>query len=344
MRCMLVGTGFGATHSCWLKAIPCVEIDTLIYNKDKVKADKLMREHGINQIGTDAESILCKKPFDLVSIVSPPSTHAYYLRAALDAGVPAVVDKPLAESIVVARDMQAMSESARCSTFTFFQWLLHPAAMRLREIRESGRLGKITHVEGGFDHSFLSSNQTNWPWRHRAELAGGGSLGDMGVHLFDLVRFVTGFEWRTISARCGQAHPVRQGPDGLVSCATDDFADVNLVALDGLTTGRIVTSRVAIGEHRLWIRLYGSQAAVGAIFDPDTSAASILTTDGAVQQCVEEFPPDNFNPYLPILAALRGEVRNAPVPASIADGLAAQSLMCAAVSASQNLAPNLSKS
>lgn len=332
MNCVLVGTGFGAVHSAWLGAIPGVRVGAIIYNSDCARAKRLQTEHGVAEVGTDLREALSRSLYDLVVIVSPPSTHVAHLRAAVEAGVPVVLDKPVADGPAAAQEIARLSRATSGQNFTFFQWRLHPVALRLRELCAS-EIGDLSHASTGFEHDFLALNATNWPWRHSIQAAGGGSLGDMGVHLFDLLRAVTRREWRVVSAQSGVAYPERHGPEGPVPCDADDFADVHLAAAGG-TTARVTTSRVAYGSRRIWMRLYGRSGLASAAIDPEAGTATLSWTSAGRGPVDEHFgPSEGFNPYVPIVARLRGEDTGNAVPATVEDGLVVQSLMSAAVAA-----------
>jgi predicted dehydrogenase len=333
MNCILVGTGFGAVHSRWLHEVSGVHIGALIYKSDRQQAQRLQADHDIGVISTDAKATLGQTKFDLMAIVSPPDTHLEYLRLAVDAGIPVVVDKPLAENLSSATMMRAVSHESAEPVFTFFQWRLHPAALRLREICVAGRLGSLSHIDAQFEHDFLAGNITTSLWRHGIETAGAGSLGDMGVHLFDLLRFVTGRDWAVTRASLGLAHPRRESLQGLIACTADDFADVHLASPTCGMTGRVLTNRAALGSRRLSLRVFGKAGAAGATFDPETGAATlILSPDGAATE-TERTRAGSFNPYRPIIATLRGTDTQGAIPACIEDGFAAQSMMGAALSA-----------
>lgn len=336
MNCMIVGAGFGAVHSTWLRSVPGVRIGALIYNADRARAERLRDEHGIAEIGTDLSAALKRDTYDLVTIVSPPRTHVSHLRTAVEAGVTVVLEKPLADTQTAAREIEDISASSSKQVLTFFQWRLHPAAIRLRQLCIGKQLGQLRHACTGFEHDFLASIQTLWPWRHRIESAGAGSLGDMGVHLFDLLRATTGLEWQVTTTQTGITYRERTGPDGPLFCTADDFADVRLTSLEDGVTGRVSTNRTALGCRRIWVRLYGQDGAASLAIDPDTAAATLIWVRPGGEPIHETFaPPGGFNPYIPIIAHLRGEDTRAASPATVADGMAAQSLMNAA------LGPNL---
>ena len=237
MKCIIVGTGFGSVHATWLHALADVKIDTLIYRSNKSKASTIRSEYDIPNISTDLAQTLQTDQFDLLSIVSPPDSHADYLRLGVAAGIPVVIDKPLAQSLEDAEVVHALAEGHRQDVYVFFQWRLHSAVLRLKELVTSGVLGRLTHFAAAFDHDFLAKNETQWPWRHQYDSAGGGSLGDMGVHLFDLLRFITSQEWVVTGAATGLAHPKRMAKQGSIQCVADDFAHVKLKADQGETTG-----------------------------------------------------------------------------------------------------------
>ncbi len=319
-------------HIAWLQSIREVDLQSLIYRNDRERAASLQAAHGIPRTFDNLPDALRAGPLDLVSIVSPPESHAACVRTVVAAGVPVVLDKPLAQNLPDAEAIHALAEAQTAPVFVFFQWRLHPAAQKLRVLLERNAFGALTHVDATFDHDFLARNQTNWPWRHQDSTAGAGSLGDMGVHLFDLIRFVSGQEWAVTGALTGVAHPRRQTGGRLIDCTADDFAQVMLRATAGGQTASVRTSRVSLGRRAIALRVYG-EAGVGAVtFDPETGTA-VLTVQTYADSRTEEF--ESANPYEPIIASLRGQSRKGTMPARTADGLAAQRLMTAAVLAAQ---------
>ncbi len=332
MKCAVVGTGFGGVHVAWLNDLPGVDVTSLIYRTDRSRAASLQAVHNIPNVFECISDALQAGPLDFISIASPPETHVECVRSAIAFGVPIVLDKPLAQNLEEAEIIHALARTQDTPIFVFFQWRLHPAAQKLKVLLDQNALGVVTHVDATFDHDFLAGNETNWPWRHQETSAGAGSLSDMGVHLFDLVRFVTGQEWTVVGALIGVAHLRRRAGARIIECAADDFAQVSLRASSSPLTARVTTSRISMGHRSIAIRVYGEDGVAAVTFDPETGAASLLvqTVNDTCTQDIE-----SSNPYEMILESLSGQSRNGTMPACTSDGLAAQKLMAAAVLAAK---------
>lgn len=333
MKCAVVGTGFGAVHVAWLQSIQGVEVDSLVYGSDQPKAEAMKTKHSIPRMFDNMSEALGAGDLDLVSIVSPPETHAACIRTAIEAGVPVVIDKPLAQNLPDAEAIHALVGTIDRPVYVFFQWRLHAAVLTLKSLLDQSALGAVSHIDATFEHDFLAANETLWPWRHQYTTAGAGSLGDMGVHLFDLIRFVTGEEWIVDEALTGVAHPCRQMGDQKIDCIADDFAQVSLRTIRGSMSASVKTSRVSLGHRSITLRVYGDAGIAAVDLDPETGTASMTTQMTGLGPRSQKF--ESSNPYEPILDALQGHSISGALPAHTADGLAAQKLMTAAVLAAQ---------
>ena len=125
-------------------------------------------------------ALLADKNVDLVVIALPNKPHANYSIKALKAGKHVVCDKPMATSLKDADRMLRAAKSAK-GVFTIFQnrryW---PDAMKVKEIMDSGRLGRITMIKM-CAHGF----SRRWDWQTLRK-HGGGSLNNTGPHYVDL--------------------------------------------------------------------------------------------------------------------------------------------------------------
>jgi predicted dehydrogenase len=90
--------------------------------------------------------------------------------------------------------------------------------------------------------------------------AGHGAMGDMGVHLIDMVRWHFG-EFSKVTALAGVAYPSRSVPGGGRPADAEDFCSV----MGELASGGQVTlsvSRAARGANEVFLEAYGSQGAL----------------------------------------------------------------------------------
>jgi predicted dehydrogenase len=120
----------------------------------------------------------------------------------------------------------------------------------------SREIGKIRIVEVEYLQDWLAERieiggSKGAQWRTDPERTGGaGAIGDIGVHAFDLARYVTGLRLDALSAELTSFVPGRR---------VDDDARVLLRFEDG-AKGLLWASQVAIGnENGLAIRVYGDR-------------------------------------------------------------------------------------
>jgi predicted dehydrogenase len=83
---------------------------------------------------------------------------------------------------------------------TAFTWRYVPAAALTQQLVSAGEIGRIFHVAGHFlQERWLTPDDTR-RWRYDRRRAGSGILGDLGVHLFDLLEWTTGLRIARVCA------------------------------------------------------------------------------------------------------------------------------------------------
>ncbi|MBT2474167.1 Gfo/Idh/MocA family oxidoreductase [Microbacterium sp. ISL-103] len=128
---------------------------------------------------------------DVVSVATPPSTHAALSIAALDAGLHVLVEKPMAPSLEECDAMlQAQERSGRVLSVVA-QNRFRDDLATLKDVVDSGLLGSISHVRvdsawwRGLPYYDL------W-WRGTWEKEGGGCTLNHAIHHIDLLLWLRG--------------------------------------------------------------------------------------------------------------------------------------------------------
>src|SRR4030095_14422183 len=85
---------------------------------------------------------------------------------------------------------------------TGFHWRFSVGMQRLHAMGEEGALGRIFHVGGRWLGARWADETSAPTWRMDRAQAGTGSMGDMGVHVVDFIRWNLG-EFTRVSARAG---------------------------------------------------------------------------------------------------------------------------------------------
>ena len=139
---------------------------------------------------------------DLVDICTPNNMHAPIAIAALAAGKHVACEKPLAATLEVARKMRDAARKAKkkgVKTFVWYSYRGCPALALARQLVRGGKVGRVYHVRANYLQGWAGPD-TPLVWRFDRKVAGSGSHGDLGAHLIDAARFVTGEEFTEI---CG---------------------------------------------------------------------------------------------------------------------------------------------
>jgi predicted dehydrogenase len=138
----------------------------------------------------DHESLL-GAGVDAVVITTPNAYHAPAAVAALEADVPVLCEKPLADSLSAAREIEAAAHESGAFCMVGFNNRFSAAAEIVTDLREAGRLGEIRHVETGWVRRRGIPGLGTW--FTKKELSGGGALIDIGVHALDFGLHLAGY-------------------------------------------------------------------------------------------------------------------------------------------------------
>ncbi|TQL03894.1 Gfo/Idh/MocA family oxidoreductase [Cellulomonas sp. SLBN-39] len=118
---------------------------------------------------------------DLVVVASPTGEHEAHTAAALHAGAPVLVDKPLAPTTEAAQRLVDLATTldGRLTVFHNRRW--DPEQLTLRALLDAGALGRVHRFERRWER-FRPEPQQRWK---EQDVTSGGLLLDLGAHLVD---------------------------------------------------------------------------------------------------------------------------------------------------------------
>lgn len=186
LRVGLVGYGLAGSvfHAPLIAATEDLALDTVV-TSDPERQAQAVREHG-PQIHTvaDADALFARADaLDLVVIASPNRTHTALARRALDAGLPAVVDKPLAATAEEAEQLADRADACGLLLSAFQNRRWDNDFRTLRSLLDGGALGGVRRFESRFERW---RPRPKGGWRESGDPAElGGLLYDLGSHLVD---------------------------------------------------------------------------------------------------------------------------------------------------------------
>ncbi len=164
--------------------------------RDPDKGRTFAEKHGARWSGTDYAQLLARPDVDVVLVTTPNALHADQVVAAAKAGKHVLCDKPLAlDSADAERAVRACAD-AGVRLGMNFQTRFHTCFEEARRVIQSGGLGRVSHVQVD------CSPGTRRPagWRTDLTVAGLGSVNNIAVHMYDLLRFLLGQEVTEVSA------------------------------------------------------------------------------------------------------------------------------------------------
>lgn len=179
--------GFGVAgaffHAPLVESTEGMALATVVTSNAE-RATAVGREYpGATIVGTADVLFDTAADLDLVIVASTNDTHVAFVRQAIEAGLPVVVDKPLAVGGDGAYDLVEFA-SARGVFLTVFQnrrW--DSDFLTLQGVLESGRLGRVHRFESRFE---TWRPAVTGGWRESSDPAlAGGVLVDLGAHLVD---------------------------------------------------------------------------------------------------------------------------------------------------------------
>ncbi|MFE9371997.1 Gfo/Idh/MocA family oxidoreductase [Streptomyces sp. NPDC006711] len=184
LRVGLVGYGLAGSvfHAPLIAATEGLVLDTVVTSSPERQA-QARAEHGERLRFAGSPEELYDAGLDLVVIASPNKTHVPIATGALKAGLPVVVDKPLAGTAAEARELAALAEERGLLLSVFQNRRWDNDFLTLKRLLADGELGEVQRFESRFERW---RPQPKGGWRESGDPAEiGGLLYDLGSHVVD---------------------------------------------------------------------------------------------------------------------------------------------------------------
>jgi predicted dehydrogenase len=188
-----------------------------ICGRDKAATQAAADRLGWAAAETDWRALIARDDVDLIDISAPGDMHAPIAIAALEAGKHVLCEKPLANTLAEAAAMSAAADAAYqggARAMVGFNYRRVPALALARQLVADGRLGTLRHLRAVYLQDWLADPAAPMTWRMQAERAGSGALGDLGSHVVDLARYLSGDEITGVSALSATFVGTRPWADG----------------------------------------------------------------------------------------------------------------------------------
>lgn len=299
LRIGMIGYKFmGKAHSNAYRALPMFFPDAVkpemavLCGRNKDALNEAAERLGWLETTTDWREMVAREDIDLIDINAPSNAHKEIAIAAAKAGKHIFCEKPLALNLQDSREMLKAAEEAGVAHMVGFNYRFCPAVRLARELVESGRLGTIYHFRAWFLQDWILDPEFPLVWRLQKEVAGSGSLGDLGAHIVDLAHYLVGdikeviglsetfIKERPLADQMSglSAKGSREAPRGEVNV---DDATLFLALFGNGVLGSFEATRFATGHRStLAFEINGSLGSVKFDFERMNELEVYFTSDG----------------------------------------------------------------
>lgn len=235
LRVGLVGYGLAGSvfHAPLIAATEGLALDTVVTSNPERQQQARAAFPDVRVAATPDELFARAGEIDLIVIASPNRTHVPLARTALEAGLPVVVDKPIAGTAAEARELAALAEERGLLLSVFQNRRWDNDFLTLRKLIDEGELGDVYRFESRFERW---RPQLKGGWRESGDPAEiGGLLYDLGSHVVDQALVLFG----PVSSVYAESDVRRDG------ARTDDDTFIALTHASGVRSHLYVSATTA---------------------------------------------------------------------------------------------------
>ena len=217
-----------------------------VLTSNQLRASHALEDFPDIKVVTTMQELLSHN-LDLVVVASANLAHAEQAAAALKAGIPVVVDKPMGRNLVETKSIVELSDSLGVPVTTFFNRRWDSDALTIKKVLASGVLGQIHRMDSRFERFRPDVNKDSWRENMSAE-DGGGQLLDLQPHLIS-----TAIDW------FGKCELVTATVRAIRGAADDDSV---LVLRHDSGVMSYLSASAVVGAPGPRIRILGSKGAL----------------------------------------------------------------------------------
>lgn len=178
-----------------------------VMRRDAAKAKDYAERHGVSKWYTNASELINDPAVNAIYVATPPKYHEAYTIAALLAGKPVYVEKPMSVNTASCLRMQTASDQTGMKLCVAHYRRALPMFNRIKQLLDEGVVGKIRTVKLTMlqpdQSSVIALTENNW--RVDPEMAGAGLFFDLAPHQLDLMVYLFGKAVETYGLAANQA-------------------------------------------------------------------------------------------------------------------------------------------
>jgi predicted dehydrogenase len=237
-----------------------------VFNTDKKISIDFAEEIGIptNRIYSDLTELISeelKRPktdrIQVVSVLTPNFLHYPMAKQLMEAGFHVICEKPMTMTFQQAVELESIQKKNKNLFALTHTYTGYPMVRQMKKMIAEGVIGEVQKVDTQYYQGWINpiihnKKLRNTTWRLDPQKSGiSCCLGDIGVHAYQMLEYVTGMDIKSILADLNHLYDDNQMDiDGTV-----------LLRLNKHIKGVLRASQIATGEeNNFTVAVYGKKA------------------------------------------------------------------------------------
>ncbi|MDJ1468051.1 Gfo/Idh/MocA family protein [Xanthocytophaga flava] len=166
-----------------------------VMRRDGVKAQDYARRHNVPKWYNDASKLIQDPEVNAIYIATPPDSHEHYALAAMEAGKPAYIEKPMTTTHAQAVNLVKASHDTNIKMVVAHYRRAQPYFKKIKSLLDEGAIGEVRFARLSFFDKPLSQEALQTEkiaWRVDPAISGGGLFHDLAPHQLDLAYYFFG--------------------------------------------------------------------------------------------------------------------------------------------------------
>ena len=179
-----------------------------VLRRDKEKVQDYARRHRVPKWYTNAASLINDPDVNAIYIATPPSSHEEYTMAAVQAGKPVYIEKPMSLDAGSAERMVKAAAEKNIKLCVAHYRRAQPLFKKIKRLLDERIIGKVWFVKSELLKKPLSEEELSTSkvaWRIDPSVAGGGLFHDLSPHQFGLMYYFFGHPLQAFGITLNQA-------------------------------------------------------------------------------------------------------------------------------------------
>jgi predicted dehydrogenase len=226
-----------------------------VMRRDAEKAKDYALRHQVPKWYSDAQELIDDPEINAIYVATPPSSHEEYTIAALEAGKPVYVEKPMAINLAAAENMMKAAREKNSKVVVAHYRRGQPVFQKIKQLLEEKLIGDLRFARLELYKKSLSIDEMATPktaWRIDPAISGGGLFNDLAPHQLDLACYFFGKPVKASGFATNQA--------GLYSA--DDMVAGNILFENGILFNGLWSFSIGANDEKDHFEIVGSKGKI----------------------------------------------------------------------------------